>query len=71
MESTAAPRLATSFRVNSPNVKYTDEHIISDFAYKSTKTRIENGELVVEPTETNYTFKTEKKVPRLGYVFLS
>jgi myo-inositol-1-phosphate synthase len=66
MEPTTIPRIPTSFRVNSPNVKYTPEHIISDYQYKNTKTRFENGELIVEPTETNYTFKTERKVPKLG-----
>jgi hypothetical protein len=64
----AAPRLPTSFRVNSPNVKYTDEHITSEYQYKTTKTKFENGELVVEPVDISYTFKTERKVPRLGYV---
>jgi hypothetical protein len=68
MEPIVNPRLPTSFRVNSPSVKYTEEHIVSDYIYKTSKTKFENGELVVEPVETNYTFKTERKVPRLGYV---
>jgi len=66
MEPITNPRLPTSFRVNSPNVQYTEEHIISNYEYKNTKTKFENGELVVEPVETNYTFKTETKVPKLG-----
>jgi myo-inositol-1-phosphate synthase len=64
----ANPRLPTSFRVNSPHVKYTDEHIVSDYSYTTTKTKVENGELVVEPMAIDYTFRTERKVPRLGYV---
>jgi myo-inositol-1-phosphate synthase len=67
---TQAPRLPTSFRVNSPNVQYTNDHIVSDYTYKSTKTKFENGELVVEPVETNYTFKTDRKVPRLGVMIV-
>jgi myo-inositol-1-phosphate synthase len=70
MEPITNLRVPTSFRVNSPNVKYTEEHITSDYQYRTTKTRVENGELVVEPVEVNYTFKTERKVPKLGYVFL-
>ena len=62
----ATPRLSHSFRVNSPKVQYTEEHIVSEYSYNSSKTKFENGELVVEPTETNYTFKTERKVPKLG-----
>jgi myo-inositol-1-phosphate synthase len=67
---TQAPRLPTSFRVNSPKVQYTNDHIVSDYTYKSTKTSFENGELVVEPVETNYTFKTERKVPKLGVMIV-
>lgn len=68
MEPTSMPRVPKSFRVNSPSVKYTEEHIVSDYQYKTTKTSFENGELIVEPVEINYTFKTERKVPKLGYV---
>jgi hypothetical protein len=65
---TQAPRISTSFRVNSPHVQYTPEHILSEYQYRSTRTKFENGELVVEPVEQTYTFKTERQVPKLGYV---
>lgn len=66
----ANPRLPTSFRVNSSAVQYTDEHITSEYQYKTTKTKFENGELVVEPVDLTYTFKTERKVPRLGVMIV-
>jgi len=65
-----APRIPTSFRVNSPHVNYTPEHITSNYLYRSTKTKFENGELVVEPVEQEYTFKTDRHVPRLGVMIV-
>jgi myo-inositol-1-phosphate synthase len=70
MEPITNPRVPTSFRVNSPQVKYTDEHIVSEYQYKTTKTKFENGELIVEPQEVNYTFKTDRKVPKLGVMLV-
>jgi len=64
------PRIHTSFRVNSPSVQYTPEHIFSEYQYRTTKTKFENGELVVDPVETTYSFKTERKVPRLGVMIV-
>jgi len=55
-----------TFRVNSPNVQYTEEAIISKYTYQTTKSAFVNNELVVEPVDQKYTFRTERKVPRLG-----
>jgi hypothetical protein len=58
------PRL---IKVNSSNVKYTDEHILSKYNYSNTLiTKQSDGTLLAEPTETTYEFKTDCKVPRLG-----
>ena len=62
-----APRLPTSFRVASDKVQYTPEHIVSEYQYKFSRTKFENGELLVEPVEQTYTFKTDRTVPKLGY----
>ncbi|KAN0000939.1 hypothetical protein ACTFIZ_001390 [Dictyostelium cf. discoideum] len=59
-----------SFKVNSPNVKYTDEHIISDYTYQTTKVQNVNGELIIEPVDQKYIFKTERKVPRMGVMIV-
>jgi hypothetical protein len=55
------------FKVNSPNVQYTDEHILSKYTYYNTLvTKQSDGSLLAEPTETSYEFKTERAVPRVG-----
>ncbi|KAN0041855.1 hypothetical protein ACTFIV_004405 [Dictyostelium citrinum] len=59
-----------SFKVNSPNVKYTDEHIISDYTYQTTKIQNVNGELIVEPVDQKFIFKTERKVPKMGVMIV-
>lgn len=55
------------FKVNSPNVQYTEEHILSKYSYFNTLvTKQSDGSFVAEPTETVYEFKTERTVPRVG-----
>ncbi|KYR01882.1 inositol-3-phosphate synthase [Tieghemostelium lacteum] len=58
------------FRVNSPNVKYTETEILSNYTYNTSKTKVVNGELVVEPVSTKYTIKTERTVPKLGVMIV-
>ncbi|OBZ84473.1 Inositol-3-phosphate synthase, partial [Choanephora cucurbitarum] len=59
------------FKVNSPNVQYTDEHIISKYVYQNTLvTRQPDGTLIAEPTETVYEFKTERTVPKVGVMMV-
>lgn len=58
---------APLFKVNSPNVQYTDEHILSKYTYYNTLvSKKPDGSLVATPTETVYEFKTERTVPRVG-----
>jgi hypothetical protein len=59
-----------TLKVNSPNLKYTDDALIADYVYRTTKTKVVDNEIIAEPVETKYTFRTERKVPRLGYIIL-
>lgn len=59
------PRQA--FQVQSPNVQYTDDAILSQYVYQNTKVIRQPGQpMTVVPTEVTYNFKVERKVPRLG-----
>jgi myo-inositol-1-phosphate synthase len=62
--------LATKFRVNSPFVKYEEGSITSEYVYRNTEARMVNGEAIITPKETRYTFKTDTKVPRLGMMIV-
>eukprot|EP00485_Elphidium_margaritaceum_P011300 CAMPEP_0202710328 /NCGR_PEP_ID=MMETSP1385-20130828/22321_1 /ASSEMBLY_ACC=CAM_ASM_000861 /TAXON_ID=933848 /ORGANISM="Elphidium margaritaceum" /LENGTH=522 /DNA_ID=CAMNT_0049369845 /DNA_START=46 /DNA_END=1614 /DNA_ORIENTATION=+ len=60
-----------SFEVQGANVKIEDEFITSDYVYRSTKVS-ENGRggITVEPTETRYSFKTDRRVPKTGVLLV-
>ncbi|EDO40192.1 predicted protein [Nematostella vectensis] len=53
--------------VCSPNVKYTPEYIESRYVYDTTEVKLDlKNSYTVTPKETIYTFRTERKVPRVG-----
>ncbi|KAI8844167.1 hypothetical protein BC829DRAFT_425907 [Chytridium lagenaria] len=65
---------AETFRVASPNVVYTDEHILSTYTYRDAKV-VRNVDqdgpsMTVIPTETVYEFKVDRTVPRLGLMLV-
>ena len=43
--------------VNSPNVKYTEQFIESQYIYNTTRAERKDGKVWVTPCETNYTFR--------------
>ncbi|EFJ37320.1 hypothetical protein SELMODRAFT_270269 [Selaginella moellendorffii] len=64
-----------SFRVESPNVKYSEEHISSVYDYNTTdlvheKNREGKYEWVVKPSTVTYEFQTQRKVPKLGIMLV-
>lgn len=63
--------LVKNFVVQSPNVSYTDSEIVSDFSYETTRVDMSAEPARVVPSTKKYKFKTERKVPKLGYAFFS
>lgn len=58
-------------KVNSPNVQYSDDAIIADYQYQTTEAILEgDGNYVLTPKSTKYTFKTESRVPKLGLMLV-
>ena len=68
-ESHAKPDL---FTVNSPNVKYTDESILSKYTYRTTSVSKDasTGNLTASPKEKSYNFKLDRKVPKVGVMLV-
>ena len=59
------------FTVNSPNVKYTDQEILSKYTYRTTSVeKTGNGKYVATPKETTYDFKVERKVGKVGMLLV-
>ena len=59
-------KMADRLEVHSPNVTYTPAHISSRYTYSTTQVSCEAGKIIATPKETVYTFRTERKVPRVG-----
>ena len=60
-----------SIKVNSPDVTYTTDHIITNYKYESTGViKKPDGSYLATPTVTDYTFKTKTKVPKFGLMMV-
>nr|KAG5686075.1 hypothetical protein BaRGS_030690 [Batillaria attramentaria] len=61
----------TQVRVNSEKVRYTEEHIEADYDYQTTRVDVDDsGRYVATPQTTRYTFRTQRKVPKLGVMLV-
>ncbi|KAG4423650.1 Inositol-3-phosphate synthase 1-B [Cadophora malorum] len=59
------------FRVESPNVVYSDNEIRSKYSYRTTLvTESGDGKFVATPKETVYDFKVDRKVPKTGMMLV-
>ena len=58
-------------KVQSPNVRYTADFIESLYKYQTTEVLRNGGnEVIAIPRETNYTFRTSRRVPRVGVMLV-
>eukprot|EP01114_Cavostelium_apophysatum_P007138 TRINITY_DN188_c0_g2_i1.p1 TRINITY_DN188_c0_g2~~TRINITY_DN188_c0_g2_i1.p1 ORF type:complete len:522 (-),score=178.67 TRINITY_DN188_c0_g2_i1:242-1807(-) len=58
--------LLNSFKIESKDVEYKEDCIISEYTYKNTEARVTDDKVIVVPRDTHFTFKTMTKVPKLG-----
>ena len=56
----------TIVHVTSDNITYNNDHILSKYTYENAIVSKEAGKLHVKPTKTQYEFKTETNLPRIG-----
>jgi len=57
-------------KVNSPDVSYTDKDITAKVSYRTTFVETVDNQTVVTPKNTEYTFRTETNVPKLGVMLV-
>lgn len=62
--------LVTKYTVQSPNVQVSDEAIVSNYTYSFTKVQTTGNDVVATPVDKKYTFKVERKVPKLGLMIV-
>jgi len=58
--------LLNSFKIDSKDVEYKDDCIVSEYTYKNTEAKVVDDKVIVTPKDTHFTFKTMTKVPKLG-----
>jgi myo-inositol-1-phosphate synthase len=67
----AAGTSALKLKVNSPNVRYTEDEILAKYTYQNTRVDYDaQGNIQVTPTETVYHFKTDARVPKVGLLLV-
>ncbi len=64
--SVLTPLSALQIVVNSPNVEYKEDEIISKYYYEKNTAEISNGKVSVTPSAYKYTFRTKRKVGAEG-----
>mmetsp|Transcript_17057 Transcript_17057/g.54770 ORF Transcript_17057/g.54770 Transcript_17057/m.54770 type:complete len:587 (+) Transcript_17057:123-1883(+) len=61
---------AKTIEVEAANVRYTKDAIVSEYRYETTEVVEESERLVARPVEKTFTFKTERRVPKLGVMIV-
>lgn len=61
---------ASPILVNSPNVQYDDQFITSRYDYQTVECEEVGGQVKAVPKSSVYTFKTDRKVPKLGMMIV-
>ncbi|XP_050668268.1 inositol-3-phosphate synthase isoform X2 [Leptidea sinapis] len=60
----------TSLVVSSPNIKYTDEYIYSDYKYQESLVTRTESQLVVKPYHSSLQIRTSRKVGKVGVMLV-
>ncbi|OMJ17193.1 Inositol-3-phosphate synthase [Smittium culicis] len=69
--STGTPAPSVSIKVNSPNVRYTETSIESDYYYDKTVVSLDsNGTYNAKPTKVHYQFRTKTNVGKVGLMLV-
>jgi len=61
---------STQISVNNPNVTYTPTHIVSKYLYEKNHVDVDGQKLIITPQKHDYTFRTTRKVPKVGVMLV-
>lgn len=65
------PARTELFQVDSPNVKYTDDEILSKYTYRTTAvSKDEAGRYTAKPRQAVYDFKVDRKIGKVGLMLV-
>lgn len=68
IDPTAARRPVEPITVDSPNLIYTDDALFAKYLHHSTTVKKDGDRYSVKPVATEFEFRTQRKVPKLGLV---
>jgi myo-inositol-1-phosphate synthase len=67
----SSPSKKELFTVKSPNVVYTEKEVLTKYTYRTTSvTKDDTGNYTVSPRETQYDFKFDRTVPKVGVMLV-
>lgn len=70
IDPTAARRPVEPITVDSPNLVYTPDALIAKYTFHSTAVKRVGDRFEVKPVEKSLQFKTDRRVPKAGYVLV-
>lgn len=56
--------------VSNPNVSYTADYITSRYLYEKNHVDLDGQKVIITPQKHEYTFRTKRKVPRVGVMLV-
>ncbi|XP_062378284.1 inositol-3-phosphate synthase 1-A-like [Sardina pilchardus] len=62
--------MTTNIQIKSPNVRYTERYIEALYSYHTTSVSRDGDTYTVTPSTTQFTFHTERAVPKLGVMLV-
>ncbi|KAL6468079.1 hypothetical protein MHYP_G00237560 [Metynnis hypsauchen] len=62
--------MSEKIRINSPSVRYTEQYVESHYSYHTTSVSTDGDTYTVTPHTTEYIFRTERAVPKLGVMLV-
>lgn len=68
VDPTSVKRDPNAIKVNAPNVSYSEEFINAKYSYHSTQVKVVDGKYEITPVNKEYEFRTERVVPKTGWV---
>jgi hypothetical protein len=62
--------MATDVRVNSSNVSYSSDHIVSTYDYNTVDVETKDGVVIAQPRTRRFKIRTERNVPKTGLMIV-
>lgn len=62
--------LLTNYKISNDKITYDGDYRLTEIVRQSTQVFLENNEQIIRPVEQRIAFKTDTRVPKLGFMFV-